>query len=256
MILVLSLQWTWWGKAGKEGLYDLWSKLLTGGGVSDADVMSSSFARWQGVRSIADGTSSSACTRRLLAWVSSRRPAVKGLVHMLSSCTQEGAATYLFIRLVLVRALLTILVVFVVLISEVALLAILIEALVLESFAREPVDGAGNELFLDVFAKLIVEFQTLFNVRGSVLRLGVFIVFFIFFGRLGWVEEIEEGLGRDGLLDDTGLFGVWEKNLVFRDESYVRNGQDSRLLRCFFCSTRTVRSLPAFQSILSPSAWS
>jgi hypothetical protein len=54
----------------------------------------------------------------------------------------------------------------------------------LQSLASEPVDGTGDELLLDVLAELVVELETLLDVRGSIVLL-------ILWGR-GWVEEVEE----------------------------------------------------------------
>lgn len=78
---------------------------------------------------------------------------------------------------------------------------ILIKLLESEGLAGEPVDRARNQFLLDILAKLVVELQPLFNIGGSlvvIIRRG-----------LRRREEVEEGFGRDGLLDDAGLLGCW-----------------------------------------------
>lgn len=92
-------------------------------------------------------------------------------------------------------------VVLVVVILEVLLVEILlIHLLEREGLSGEPVDGAGDQLLLDVLTKLVVEFEALLNVRGGVIVLLTW--------RIGWGEEVEERLGGNGLLDDTRLFCV------------------------------------------------
>ena len=75
----------------------------------------------------------------------------------------------------------------------------------MQGLAGEPVNGAGDELLLDVLTKLVVELETLLDVGGGVVVLVL--------RGLGWVEEVEERLCRNRLLDDTGLLGVWEKSV-------------------------------------------
>jgi hypothetical protein len=53
----------------------------------------------------------------------------------------------------------------------------------LQSLASEPIDRAGNELFLDVLTELVVELETLLDVGGSIV---------LVLRGLGWVEEVEE----------------------------------------------------------------
>ena len=70
----------------------------------------------------------------------------------------------------------------------------------MQSLTREPIDGAGNELLLDVLAELVVKLE---------LGLDIVVNLLIVLGRgAGGVEEVEERRSGDGLLDDAGLLGV------------------------------------------------
>jgi hypothetical protein len=108
--------------------------------------------------------------------------------------------TYLVIGLILLITVIgQLILILVILVLELALVEVL-KVLVLESLAGEPVDGAGDKLLLDVLTELVVELKALLNVGGSRL---------VVRGRAWGVEEVEERLCRDGLLNDTGLLGVW-----------------------------------------------
>ena len=72
----------------------------------------------------------------------------------------------------------------------------------LQRLASEPVDGAGDELLLDVFAELVVELQLRFDLLVDLL--------FVILRWRGRVEEVEEGWRGNGLLDDAGLLCVCE----------------------------------------------
>lgn len=92
-------------------------------------------------------------------------------------------------------------VVLVVIILKVFLVKVLLVHLLEgQSLSGEPVDGAGDQLLLDVLTELVVELEALLNVGGSIIVLLAWCV--------GWGEEVEEGLGGNGLLDDTRLFCV------------------------------------------------
>lgn len=94
--------------------------------------------------------------------------------------------------------------------AEVVLIIVLVEVLIVEvllvhllkgqGLSGEPVDGAGNQLLLDVLTELVVELEALLDVGGGIVVLLA--------GCVGRGEEVEERLGGDGLLDDTGLFCV------------------------------------------------
>jgi len=112
-----------------------------------------------------------------------------------------GCAYIIVLRLILIIVILAdIVIVFIILVIELALEIILVEFLKGKGLASEPVDGAGNELLLDILTELVVELQTLLDIGSSIV---------ILIGRgLGRREEVEERLGRYRLLDDTRLLGV------------------------------------------------
>jgi hypothetical protein len=113
---------------------------------------------------------------------------------------EDSGRAYLVVwLLILVTVVAELILILVVLIFELALVEVL-NVLILQSLAGEPVDGAGNELLLDVLAKLVVELETLLNVGGSIIL--------IVLRGLWGVEEVEERLRGDGLLDDARLLGV------------------------------------------------
>ncbi|KAK8432792.1 hypothetical protein IWX49DRAFT_105021 [Phyllosticta citricarpa] len=108
--------------------------------------------------------------------------------------------TYLLVRLVIVIPVIAeVVFLLVVLILEFALVVV-IHLLKLESLAGEPVNGARNELLLNVLAELVVELEALLNVRRDLV--------IVFARSLGWRKEVEERLGGNRLLDDAGLLGV------------------------------------------------
>ena len=73
----------------------------------------------------------------------------------------------LFLLLIIVVAVLII--IEVILILEVVLVEIVHAVLELESLAGEPVDGAGNELLLDVLTELVVKLELLLDVLVNLL---------------------------------------------------------------------------------------
>jgi hypothetical protein len=79
---------------------------------------------------------------------------------------------------------------------------ILVDLLIGQGLAREPVNGTRDKLLLDVFAQLVVELETVLDVERGLLV--------VLCRGLRRREEVEERLGRDGLFDDTGLLGVCE----------------------------------------------
>lgn len=114
---------------------------------------------------------------------------------------KESGRSHLFLLgLVVIILVLTsiIIIVLVVLVIELGKV-ILIEFLKGEGLAGEPVDRTGNQLLLDVLAKLVVQLQAFLNIGGGIIVL--------ISRRLGRREEVEEGLSRDRLLDDAGLLG-------------------------------------------------
>jgi len=70
----------------------------------------------------------------------------------------------------------------------------------LQSLSSEPVDGARDQLLLDILAELVVKLELGFNVLVDVL--------IVLYRGCGGVEEVEERGCRDSFLDDPGLLGV------------------------------------------------
>ena len=78
--------------------------------------------------------------------------------------------SYLIIVFLLLVIVVTVLVIIeVILILEVILVEVIHAVLELESLAGEPVDGAGNELLLDVLTELVVKLELLLNVLIDLL---------------------------------------------------------------------------------------
>lgn len=157
-------------------------------------------------------------------------------------------ATNLVVALVVLVLVAQIIVVLqVVFVLELVVKVVLQALLKLQGLAREPVNRPWDELLLDVFAELVVELKTLLDVFFGLLV--------VVRRRLWRVEEVEEGFGRDGLFDNAGLLGIYKAvRNVSKDAVVVC--WSLLLFRCFLLSIFTVRSLPAFHSISSPSAWS
>mgnify|MGYP006877406823 CR=1 FL=1 len=110
-----------------------------------------------------------------------------------------AVTAYLIIRLLLLIAVVAeLILILIILVLKLALVEVF-NVLVLESLAGEPVNSTGNELLLDVLTKLVVEFETLFNIGGGVVL--------VLWG-LGGVKEVEERLCRYCLLNDSCLLGV------------------------------------------------
>jgi len=106
----------------------------------------------------------------------------------------------ILVLFVVILISLVLILILVILVLELILVKVIQALLELQRLARKPVDGARDELFLDVLAKLVVELQ---------LRLDVVInLLLLITRRERWVEEVKEGRGRDALLDYTGLLGV------------------------------------------------
>ena len=80
---------------------------------------------------------------------------------------------------------------------------VIAKTLELTGLAGEPIDGARDELLLDVLAELVIELEALLNVE-------VVLIILIKVRRgLGGREEVEEALRGNSSLDDTGLLGVY-----------------------------------------------
>lgn len=92
------------------------------------------------------------------------------------------------------------------LITEVVLieaLEVIVVLFVLKSLSGEPVNGMWNEFLLNVLSQVVVELKAAVNL-GSLL-LGTLKVL-SWWG--WWAEEVEERLGWDSLLENSGLLGV------------------------------------------------
>lgn len=75
----------------------------------------------------------------------------------------------LLLRLILViLAGIIVLLILVVLVIEVAEI-VLIDLLESEGLTREPINGPGDQLLLDILPELVVELQAILNIRGSVV---------------------------------------------------------------------------------------
>lgn len=92
-------------------------------------------------------------------------------------------------------------VLFIIIILKVTLLQIVIQLLKLQGLTSEPVNCTRDELLLDIFSQLVVELETLFDIRRGIIVI-------LIRGGLGWREEVEERLGWYSLSDNPGLLGV------------------------------------------------
>jgi hypothetical protein len=99
-----------------------------------------------------------------------------------------------------------VLVILIIKVLIIKLLVILKVAVVPERFTGKVVDRARNDLFLELFAELVVELEALvelfelFRVEFGVFEnLGC--------GRFGGREKVEKGLGVDGFANDAGAAG-------------------------------------------------
>ena len=116
--------------------------------------------------------------------------------------------TYLFIRFIVdipVRSpviilILVILIFILIVLVEIILVHIVTQFFELKSLASEPVNRARYKLFFDILAKLVVQFEALFDIGGN----GIVVIS----GRLWRREEVEKGLSRNGDLDNSSLLGI------------------------------------------------
>ena len=100
-----------------------------------------------------------------------------------------------FVRL----GLFFILILVLVLIIELGVLGVLVP-FVGQSLAGEPVNSTRDELFFNILTQLVIELESLFDVRGNL----------VIVGRCNrWCEEVEEGLSGNGLLNDASLLGIF-----------------------------------------------
>lgn len=112
-----------------------------------------------------------------------------------------GIIIHLPIRFPIILVLvLFVLFIFIVVIFKVIGIHVVTQLFELKCLACKPINGAGNKLFFDVFAKLVVELKTLLNVGGNSIV--------VICGGLRRREEVEEGLGGDSNLDNASLLGV------------------------------------------------
>lgn len=105
--------------------------------------------------------------------------------------------TYVFVRLVLVLVLAQIVLVVLIVFEIIGIEVVVFVADLFErkSLTGEPIDGPRDQLLLDVLAKLVVQLQTLLNLRAYL----IFLIFFVIVigRRLGRGEEVEERLSGD-----------------------------------------------------------
>ena len=84
--------------------------------------------------------------------------------------SREICDSYLVVLFLLIVVLVAVLIkVLIVLILELVLVEVVHAVLELQSLACEPVDGAGNELLLDVLTELVVELELLLDVLVNLL---------------------------------------------------------------------------------------
>jgi hypothetical protein len=93
-------------------------------------------------------------------------------------------STYLIVILVLVIFVALVVLVFIVFVLKIIFVEIIQAVLELQRLAGKPVDGAWDQLLLDVLTQLIVEFELGFDFLVNLLLL------IIWWG--GGVEEVEE----------------------------------------------------------------
>lgn len=128
--------------------------------------------------------SSSVCTRPSLAWACHRPPALLVSRGTRKYARRKEASYLVFVLILVILITVLIVLVLVIFIFEVVLVEVIHALLELQSLSSEPVDGARDELLLDVFTQLIVKFQ---------LSLNVVVDFIVIILRRGcWVEEVEE----------------------------------------------------------------
>lgn len=124
-----------------------------------------------------------------------------------SNVRKNGVSSDLLITLLIIIVIIAVLVAVLVKIFLIQLFVkVISQAFVLTGFASEPIDGSRDELLFDFFTKLIIKFQTLFNI-GT-----LFIVLIEICRRFGGVEEVEKAVGWDGPLDDAGLLCVCDSH--------------------------------------------
>lgn len=115
--------------------------------------------------------------------------------------------SYLVLVLFLVVLIsLLVIIILIVLVLELVLIEVVHAGLELQSLAGEPVDGARDELLLDVLTQLVVKLELGLDLLVDLL--------IIITWRLCRVEEVEEGWCGDGLLDNARLLGVYEVSVI------------------------------------------
>ena len=102
-----------------------------------------------------------AYTQRPPVWASRCRPTWTNLAP--NPGFSSSLVTYFLVRVVLFVVVVAVIVILVVLVLKVVFL-VLVQLLEGQGFAREPVNSPRDELFLDVFAELIIELQPLLDV--------------------------------------------------------------------------------------------
>jgi hypothetical protein len=115
----------------------------------------------------------------------------------------NASGAYIVIRLFFIVILIVLIFFLIILILEITLFHVIIHLLELKSLTSKPIDSTGDQLLLNVLPQLVVELQAFLDVSGS-------IIIILICWRLRRGEEVEEGLGWNGLLDNSGLLGVCE----------------------------------------------
>lgn len=143
--------------------------------------------------------SSSACTQRPPASAFQSRPP---WIKLVPADREDRDRTHIVVLGIILLIIVLVIVIILIIVVVIELIeVILIKLLEGKSFTSEPVDCTRDKLLFDVLAELVVKLEALLNVGSGVIIL--------LSGGLGRREEVEERLGGDSLLDDTGLLGVY-----------------------------------------------
>lgn len=127
---------------------------------------------------------------------------------------------------------------------------------ILKGLPGEPVHRTGDQLGLEDLTELKVHVDLVGERRTLLLLILGLLFLLVISGRGGGREEPEEAVLGHRLLDHAGLLvgcGNKNKNMIELSRLKKKGSKPTRRLPLFFCflvSTRTVTSLPCFQSMV------